>query len=122
MPGSAVAPDRASEILGTDQESIPKWKAMIDKLPPYLLDPDGMLKEWAWASLQDNCDHRHVSHLYGVWPGDEIDPDRTPKLAKAAMMADRSVRRKGWPPTVAIAPWSGRGSRTATWSRPRCGN
>jgi hypothetical protein len=79
----------ASEILGTDLEEVPKWKAMLAKLPPYLLDPDGMLKEWTWASLQDNCDHRHVSHLYGVWPGDEIDPDRTPKLAKAALLADR---------------------------------
>jgi alpha-L-fucosidase 2 len=79
----------ASEILGTDLDEVPKWKAMLAKLPPYLLDPDGMLKEWTWASLQDNCDHRHVSHLYGVWPGDEIDPDRTPKLAKAALLADR---------------------------------
>jgi hypothetical protein len=94
----------ASEILGTDQESIPKWKAMIDKLPPYLLDPDGMLKEWAWASLQDNCDHRHVSHLYGVWPGDEIDPDRTPKLAKAALLADR----KRTPETLAAHGYSHR--------------
>jgi hypothetical protein len=79
----------ASEILGTDLDNVPKWKAMLEKLPPYLLDPDGMLKEWAWPSLQDNPDHRHVSHLYGVWPGDEIDPDRTPQLAKAALLADR---------------------------------
>jgi hypothetical protein len=79
----------ASDTLGTDLDSVPKWKAMLKKLPPYLLDPDGMLKEWAWPSLQDNPDHRHVSHLYGVWPGDEIDPDRTPKLAKAALLADR---------------------------------
>lgn len=79
----------ASEILDTDLDNVPKWKAMLEKLPPYLLDPDGMLKEWAWPSLQDNLNHRHVSHLYGVWPGDEIDPDRTPQLAKAALLADR---------------------------------
>ena len=59
------------------------------KLPPYLLEPDGTLKEWAWPTLDERYSHRHVSHLYGVWPGDEIDPDRTPKLALAAMMADR---------------------------------
>lgn len=94
----------ASEILGTDQDSIPKWKAMIDKLPPYLLDPDGMLKEWAWPTLQDNCDHRHCSHMYGVWPGDEIDPDRTPKLAKAALLADR----KRTPETLAAHGYSHR--------------
>ena len=77
------------ETLGTDADSIPKWKAMLTKLPPSLLEPDGTLKEWAWPTLAENYTQRHVSHLYGAWPGDEIDPDRTPQLALAAMMADR---------------------------------
>jgi len=79
----------ACELLGTDADSVPKWKAMLAKLPPYLMEPDGTLKEWAWPTLQERYSHRHISHLYGAWPGDEIDPDRTPQLAKAAMMADR---------------------------------
>ena len=79
----------ASEILGTDSDNVPRWNAMLEKLPPYLLEKDGTLKEWAWPTLQENYNQRHVSHLYGAWPGDEIDPDRTPKLALAAMMADR---------------------------------
>ena len=79
----------ASELLGTDGGNIPKWKAMLAKMPPYLMEPDGTLKEWAWPTLEERYSHRHISHLYGVWPGDEIDPDRTPKLALAAMMADR---------------------------------
>jgi hypothetical protein len=79
----------ACELLGTDADNIPKWKAMIDKLPQYLMEPDGTLKEWAWPTLEERYNHRHISHLYGAWPGDEIDPDRTPKLALAAMMADR---------------------------------
>jgi hypothetical protein len=80
---------QACEILGTDAENVPKWKAMLAKMPPYLLASDGMLKEWAWPTLEDHLDHRHVSHLYGAWPGDEIDPDLTPELAKAALLADR---------------------------------
>jgi hypothetical protein len=80
---------QASEILGTDAESVPKWKAMLAKLPPYMLEPDGTLKEWAWPTLEERYSHRHISHLYGAWPGDEIDPDRTPQLARAAVMADR---------------------------------
>jgi len=68
---------------------VPKWKAMLAKMPPYLVDTDGALKEWAWPTLEENQDHRHASHLYGVWPGDEIDPDRTPQLARAAWLADR---------------------------------
>ncbi|MGD0775473.1 MAG: glycoside hydrolase N-terminal domain-containing protein [Candidatus Solibacter sp.] len=80
---------QASETLGIEGGSVPKWKAMLAKMPPYLLDTDGALKEWAWPTLEENLDHRHVSHLYGVWPGDEIDPDRAPQLAKAFWLADR---------------------------------
>jgi hypothetical protein len=87
MEGSTLV--IACETLGTDIDSVPKWKAMLAKLPPYLLEPDGTMKEWAWPTLQERYSHRHISHLYGVWPGDEIDPDRTPQLARAAMMADR---------------------------------
>ncbi len=80
---------KACDLLGTDADQIPKWKAMLAKMPPYLLEADSTLKEWAWPTLDERYPHRHVSHLYGIWPGDEIDPDRTPKLALAAMEADR---------------------------------
>jgi hypothetical protein len=80
---------QACETLSADADSIAKWKAMLTKMPPYLLEPDGTLKEWAWPTLQERYAHRHVSHLYGAWPGDEIDPDRTPQLARAAVVADR---------------------------------
>jgi hypothetical protein len=79
----------ACELLGTDAGDVKKWKAMLAKLPPYLLETDGTLKEWAWPTLEERYSHRHISHLYGAWPGDEIDPDRTPQLALAAMIADR---------------------------------
>lgn len=79
----------ACELLGIEANNLPKWKSMITKLPPYLLEPDGTLKEWAWPDLAERYNHRHVSQCYGAWPGDEIDPDRTPQLAKAAVLADR---------------------------------
>ena len=72
---------QACETLGIEADSVPKWKAMLARMPPYLLERDGTLKEWAWPTLQERYAHRHVSHLYGAWPGDEIDPDRTPQLA-----------------------------------------
>lgn len=80
---------QATEILGADVASVPKWKAMLAKMPPYLLELDGTLKEWAWPTLDEHYNHRHISHLYGAWPGDEIDPDRTPQLARAAEIANR---------------------------------
>jgi alpha-L-fucosidase 2 len=79
----------ACELLGIEAASLPKWKDMLTKLPPYLLDQDGALKEWSWPSLAERHSHRHISHLYGAWPGDEIDPDRTPQLARAALNANR---------------------------------
>jgi alpha-L-fucosidase 2 len=80
---------KACELLGTDTNSVKKWEAMLAKLPPYLLESDGTLKEWAWPTLEEHYSHRHVSHLYGAWPGDEIDPDRTSQLAQAAEIANR---------------------------------
>jgi hypothetical protein len=79
----------ACELLGIEADNVPKWKMMIAKLPPFLLEPDGTLKEWAWPDLSERYNHRHISQCYGAWPGDEIDPDRTPLLAKAAVIADR---------------------------------
>jgi len=79
----------ACELLNIEADNVPKWKAMIAKLPPYLLESDGTLKEYASPTLADRYVHRHISHLYGAWPGDETDPDRTPQLAKAVVVADR---------------------------------
>jgi len=80
---------QASEILDADQDSVAKWNSMLAKMPPYLLELDGTLKEWAWPTLEEHHNHRHVSHLYSAWPGDEFDPDRTPRLARAALIAGR---------------------------------
>jgi hypothetical protein len=80
---------QACELLGIESGSVPKWKAMLAKLPPYLIEADGTMKEWSWPTLEERYSHRHISHLYGAWPGDEIDPDRTPQLALGAMLADR---------------------------------
>ncbi len=79
----------ACELLGIESGSVPRWKAMLAKLPPILLEPDGALKEWSWPTLRERYVHRHISHLYGAWPGDAVDPDRTPQLAKAAVIANR---------------------------------
>lgn len=63
------------------------WHALADRLPPHRTNADGALAEWAWPALDDTYDHRHLSHLYGVWPLDEITPYDTPDLAKAAHRA-----------------------------------
>ncbi|OUD00980.1 glycosyl hydrolase family 95 catalytic domain-containing protein [Streptomyces swartbergensis] len=64
-----------------------RWQALADRLPPHRINDDGALAEWAWPGLTDSYDHRHLSHLYGVWPLEEITPYDTPELAAAAHRA-----------------------------------
>ncbi|MFK0112611.1 glycosyl hydrolase family 95 catalytic domain-containing protein [Streptomyces sp. NPDC091217] len=64
-----------------------RWRALADRLPPHRINADGALAEWAWPGLDDTYDHRHLSHLYAVWPLDEITPYDTPELAAAAHRA-----------------------------------
>ncbi|MFD7404781.1 glycoside hydrolase N-terminal domain-containing protein [Streptomyces sp. NPDC059866] len=64
-----------------------RWRALADRLPPHRINADGALAEWARPGLEDTYDHRHLSHLYGVWPLDEIDPYDTPGPAAAAHRA-----------------------------------
>ncbi|MCA2227707.1 glycosyl hydrolase family 95 catalytic domain-containing protein [Nonomuraea aurantiaca] len=59
---------------------------LAERLPPYRIDERGALTEWAWDAAPHE-DHRHVSHLYPVWPLHEINPDDEPELAKAAHRA-----------------------------------
>lgn len=73
--------------LGTDQEASTRWRALAARLPPYRVDANGALAEWAWPGLETPDDHRHISHLYPVWPLHDISPDNTPELAEAAHTA-----------------------------------
>ncbi len=58
-----------------------EWQYIIDKLPPYLYDETGALKEWACNQFEENNEHRHLSHLYGVWPLDETQNNEELKNA-----------------------------------------
>ncbi|MFF1919726.1 glycoside hydrolase N-terminal domain-containing protein [Streptomyces sp. NPDC058221] len=62
-------------------------RALADRLPGYVVNEDGALTEWAWPGLLENYDHRHLSHLYPVWPLDAINPYDTPELSAAAHRA-----------------------------------
>ncbi|GAA2558644.1 MULTISPECIES: glycosyl hydrolase family 95 catalytic domain-containing protein [Streptomyces] len=68
-------------------EHADRWRALAGRLPPHRINADGALAEWAWPGLDDSYDHRHLSHLYGVWPLEEITPYDTPHLAAAAHRA-----------------------------------
>lgn len=67
------------------KEDIEVWKQFIQKLPPYLYDETGAIKEWAAYCFEENNKHRHISHLYCAWPSNETQFN--PKLVKACLQA-----------------------------------
>jgi hypothetical protein len=65
-----------------------------EQLPRYRIDDDGALAEWCWPGLSGNHEHRHASHLYGLWY--EPDPDLVDDPALAAAAACSIRRRLDW--------------------------
>ncbi|MFF5338990.1 glycoside hydrolase N-terminal domain-containing protein [Streptomyces sp. NPDC013181] len=61
--------------------------ALADRLAEYRVNEDGALAEWAWPGLEETYDHRHLSHLYPVWPLAAVNPYDTPGTAAAAHRA-----------------------------------
>ncbi len=89
---------KSAEILKTDKELVKKIKDTLKRLPPMQIGRWGQLQEWMqdWDSRDDK--HRHVSHLYGLFPSNQISPYRTPELfsaAKTSLIA-RGDESTGW--------------------------
>ncbi len=68
---------KTSQTLGRDADKIPVWQEKLNNLPPYLINTDGALAEWAWPGLanQNQYQHRHSSGLMPIWPYREITPE-----------------------------------------------
>ncbi|MCD8102182.1 MAG: glycoside hydrolase family 95 protein [Alistipes sp.] len=74
----------AAEILGTDEELRAHWTDRRDRLFPMRIGREGNLMEWYGDWEDEDPEHRHVSHLFGLHPGRQISPLTTPELARAA--------------------------------------
>ncbi|NLO69578.1 MAG: glycoside hydrolase family 95 protein [Porphyromonadaceae bacterium] len=74
----------ASEVLKTDAAERQIWKNTKSKLLPLRIGKDGNLIEWYKDWKDEDPQHRHVSHLFGLHPGRQISPITTPDLAKAS--------------------------------------
>ena len=103
-----------SEDLGIEKENIPKWRAMLEKMPPYRVNPDGVLTEWiepnydlfsffyqdppnpkpaGWAPADygESYGHRHLSHLHAAYEETGDLSQDQPEIWRAAQEA---VRRR----------------------------
>lgn len=89
---------KAAQILNLDQEQIAKWKGVIDRLPPMQIGKYGQLQEWIEDWDNPNDKHRHVSHLYGLFPSNQINPVTTPELfdASKTVLIHRGDVSTGW--------------------------
>ena len=74
----------AAKILGTDDELNSQIRAAREKLRPTRIASNGTLMEWEAEYEEAEPGHRHISHLYGLYPSAQITPEDTPDLAAAA--------------------------------------
>ena len=74
---------KAAEVLNTDKDFRKKAKTTISRLSPYKFGKKGNLQEWFHDWEDEDPQHRHQSHLFGLYPGHHISTDETPDLAKA---------------------------------------
>jgi alpha-L-fucosidase 2 len=106
----------AATILGRDAGFVREIRAARARLLPDRIGHEGQLEEWAfdWDAEAPEPHHRHVSHLYGLYPSHQIDPDTTPELAQAAR---RSLELRGDESTGWATAW-----RANLWARLRDGD
>lgn len=73
-----------AEILGIDESWVQELLEAQTRLAQPVIAQDGRLQEWSEPFRESEPGHRHVSHLYGLYPGDTITSTGTPELAEAA--------------------------------------
>jgi hypothetical protein len=73
----------ASRELNLNRDKIPTWEKMLAKMPEYLINEDGAVKEWLTPKLTDNYNHRHSSQLYALYDGMPEEIAKNPKLQAA---------------------------------------
>ena len=105
---------KAATILGVDDVFRQELTAKRGRLAPNQIGPDGRLQEWLAPYEEPEPHHRHVAHLYGLHPYDEISVDTTPALAAAAR---KSLERRGDAANGWSLAW-----KMNVWARLRDGN
>ena len=98
----------ASVILDTDAQLRAELLALVDKIAPNQIGRFGQLQEWLEDKDDPNNRHRHLSHLWGVFPGSEICIVKTPALAKAAAVSlnHRRMGNVGWSLAWQVNLWA----------------
>ena len=99
---------KASKILGVDAAFREELTKTTARLAPNQIGPDGRLQEWLEPYKEVEPQHRHVAHLYGLHPYDEISVEHTPELAAAARksLEARGDGGVGWSLAWKVSFWA----------------
>jgi len=98
----------ACAILGTDAGFAQRLRETLDKMEPYGIGSRGQLLEWSQEYPETDPHHRHLSHLYGAYPGNEINRDDTPELMGACRhsLELRGDEGTGWSLAWKVCQWA----------------
>ncbi len=98
----------AASVLEVDTAFSGVLKEKMSRLKPTTIGVDGRIMEWLEPYEEAEPHHRHVSHLYGLHPGNEISLDKTPELAEAAKktLIARGDKSTGWSMAWKINFWA----------------
>ena len=105
---------RAAKILGKADTEVSKLKDCLAKLPPMQIGRYGQLQEWLIDADDPKDEHRHISHLYGLYPSNQISPYTHPELFTAA---SNTLKQRGDMATGWSLGW-----KTNFWARMLDGN
>ena len=105
---------KAGKVLGKDEASLTRYQSALKKLPPMQIGRYGQLQEWLIDADDPKDEHRHISHLYGLYPSNQISPYSHPELFTAAAntLTQRGDMATGW----------SLGWKTNFWARMLDGN
>ena len=105
---------QAAKILGKDNSQLSTLNSQLSKLPPMQIGRYGQLQEWLIDADDPRDEHRHISHLYGLYPSNQISPYSHPDLFTAAAntLKQRGDKATGW----------SLGWKTNFWARMLDGN
>ena len=98
----------AAKVLGNNDPLLSTISDQLKQIPPMQIGSWGQLQEWLDDVDDPEDDHRHFSHLYGVYPSDQISPFRTPDLFKAAKKSldARGDVSTGWSMGWKVCSWA----------------
>ena len=86
----------AASMLGVDEPMRETWRSILADLPPLQIGKHGQLQEWLDDYDEVEPGHRHISHLFGLYPGDQFTPEAEPELTQAARTSlERRLAHEG---------------------------